>query len=101
MSKKQKKIDRISSQYYENNKERFQELAQNKYRELSNEEKDIRRKYVRNRLKLNCQCLRNSVFLEGQPWLGSKGEILKNWVPRWLENAILGLFLTDQEYFKS
>ena len=33
---------------YENNKERLQEQAQNKYRELSNEEKDIERKFGRN-----------------------------------------------------
>ena len=32
---------------YKNNKERSQEQAQNKYRELSNEEKDIKREYGR------------------------------------------------------
>ena len=33
---------------YENNKGRLQEQAQNKYRGLSNEEKDIKREYGRN-----------------------------------------------------
>ena len=34
---------------YGNNKGRLQEQAQNKYRGLSNEEKDIKREYGRNR----------------------------------------------------
>ena len=36
-----------ATQYYENNKERLKEQARNKYRELSNEEKNIKRKYGR------------------------------------------------------
>ena len=39
-------------------------------------------------------------LLDGQLWLGSKGENLKNSVPRWQQKAILGLFLAGQEYFK-
>ena len=35
--------------YYENNKEVLREKAKNKYRELSEEEKNIKRKYGRNR----------------------------------------------------
>ena len=34
---------------YEKNKKRLQEHVPNKYRELSNEEKDIKKKYRRNR----------------------------------------------------
>ena len=37
----------------------------------------------------------------GLPKLSTQGEILKKSVPRWLENAIFGLFLVGQEYFKS
>ena len=32
--------------YYENNKERLLEHAKNKYRELSNEKKNIKREYI-------------------------------------------------------
>ena len=35
--------------YYENNTEVLREKAKNKYRELSEEEKNIKRKYGRNR----------------------------------------------------
>ena len=34
--------------YYENNKELLRERAKNKYRELSAEEKDIKKEYGRN-----------------------------------------------------
>ena len=34
-----------AKEYYENNKKRLRELATDKYRELSNKEKDIRREY--------------------------------------------------------
>ena len=44
---------------------------------------------------------RTQCLLDGPPLLGPKGEILKNGIPRWLENAILGLFLAGQKYFKS
>ena len=44
MKNKQKK-------YYENNKEKLQEQAQNKYRELSNEERGIKEKYGVNRYR--------------------------------------------------
>ena len=39
------------TKYYENNKGRLQEQARNKYRESSNKEKDIKRKYGQNRYK--------------------------------------------------
>ena len=32
-------------------------------------------------------------LLKGPPCMSLKGNMLKNRVPRWLENAILGLFL--------
>ena len=38
-----------AKEYYENNKERLQEQALHKYGELSNEEKNIKREYGRNR----------------------------------------------------
>ena len=38
-----------AKEYYENNKERLQEQDRNKYRELYNEEKNIKREYGRNR----------------------------------------------------
>ena len=38
-----------AKEYYENNKERLQEQALLKYGELSNEEKNIKREYGRNR----------------------------------------------------
>ena len=38
-----------AKEHYENDNERLQEQARNKYRELSNEEKDIKRKYRKNR----------------------------------------------------
>ena len=34
-------------EYYENNKERLREQARNKYRELSNAEKNLKREYGR------------------------------------------------------
>ena len=36
-------------EYYENNKERLEEQETNKYRELYNEEKNIKLEYIRNR----------------------------------------------------
>ena len=36
-------------EYYENNKERLEEQEINKYRELYNEEKNIKLEYIRNR----------------------------------------------------
>ena len=39
----------LLKEYYENNKERLKEKVRNKYRELSNEEKNIKREYGRNR----------------------------------------------------
>ena len=41
-------IGKEQAKKYENNKGRLQEQAQNKYRGLSNEEKDIKREYGRN-----------------------------------------------------
>ena len=41
-------IGKEHAKKYENNKGRLQEQAQNKYRGLSNEEKDIKREYGRN-----------------------------------------------------
>ena len=38
-----------SKDYYENNEELLRERAKNKYRELSEEEKNIKREYGRNR----------------------------------------------------
>ena len=43
--KKKKKLNR-GKRYYENNKERLLEHAKNKYRELSNEKKNIKREYI-------------------------------------------------------
>ena len=40
-----------TKKYYENNKERLQEQVQNKYRELSSEERDIKREYWINRYR--------------------------------------------------
>ena len=40
------KLLRRAKEYHENKKERLQEQAKNKYRELSNEEKDIKREYI-------------------------------------------------------
>lgn len=44
-------IGKEQAKKYENNKGRLQEQAQNKYRGLSNEEKDIKKEYWRNRCK--------------------------------------------------
>ena len=41
-------IGKEQAKKYENKKGRLQEQAQNKYRGLSNEEKDIKREYGRN-----------------------------------------------------
>ena len=38
-----------TKEYYKNNKEVLREKARNKYRELSDEEKNIKRGYERNR----------------------------------------------------
>ena len=38
-----------ANEYYKNNKEVLREKAKNKYRELSEEEKNIKREYGRNR----------------------------------------------------
>ena len=43
------KVVKNKQKKYENNKGRLQEQAQNKCRGLSNEEKDIKREYGRNR----------------------------------------------------
>ena len=44
-TEKKKKLNR-GKRYYENNKERLLEHAKNKYRELSNEKKNIKREYI-------------------------------------------------------
>ena len=38
-----------AKEYYENNKERLKEQAINKYKELSEKEKDIKREYGKNK----------------------------------------------------
>ena len=38
-----------AKEYYENNKELLREKAKNKYRDLSEEEKNIKREYGKNR----------------------------------------------------
>ena len=40
-----------AKEYYKNNKERLQEQARNKYGGISNEERDIKRGYVRMRYR--------------------------------------------------
>ena len=42
-----------TNKYYENNKEVLRERAKKKYRELSNEEKNIKREYERNKYPLS------------------------------------------------
>ena len=49
MSKKWRIILNRAKEYYENNKEGFGKQARNKYRELSNEEREIKREYEKNR----------------------------------------------------
>ena len=44
-TEKKTKLNR-GKRYYENNKERLLEHAKNKYRELSNEKKNIKREYI-------------------------------------------------------
>ena len=39
----------IAKEYYENNKERLREQTKNKYRELSEKEKNIKKEYRKNR----------------------------------------------------
>ena len=46
--KKTEKISR-ANEYYKNNKERLKEKARNKYKELSEEEKNIKREYGKSR----------------------------------------------------
>ena len=41
-----------AKEYYKNNKERLREQARNKYRKLSDEEKNINREYGRNRITI-------------------------------------------------
>ena len=48
---KRKTILNRAKEYYKNNKERLKEQARDKYRELSKEEKGIKREYGRNRHK--------------------------------------------------
>ena len=51
IKKQRKRILNRAKEYYENNKERLGEKARNKYRELSEEEKNIKIKCGRNRYK--------------------------------------------------
>ena len=51
IKKQRKKILNRAKEYYENNKERLGEKARNKYRELPEEEKNIKIKCGRNRYK--------------------------------------------------
>ena len=46
-----KKILNRAKVYYDNNKKKLREQARNKYRELSEKEKDIKREHGRNRYK--------------------------------------------------
>ena len=41
--------EKLRKQYYENNKERLKKQARNRYRELFNEEKNIKKEYRRKR----------------------------------------------------
>ena len=50
-------------EYYENNKERLEEQEINKYRELYNEEKNIKLEYIRNRYQNMSRALRDIVIL--------------------------------------
>lgn len=49
-----KKQKNIITKYYENNKDRVQKKARNRYRELASEEKEIKREYERNWYRI-CQ----------------------------------------------
>ena len=50
-----RKILHRAEEYYENNNEILREKAKNRYRELSNEEKNTKRKYGRNRYHNMCE----------------------------------------------